>query len=201
VTVPRGVARRHADELVASRGDWIERALQRVADHADHLERTRELPLAIELRASGERITVRYASGVTRALERAGELRVSGADAEAHAVALDAWVHRAAARRLPTMLAQVSSASGLAYQHVAVRAQRTRWGSMSRRGTVSLNRSLIFLPEDLARYVMLHELVHGEVFDHSANFWRRLAEFDPACREKAAAVREAWRYVPAWAMR
>lgn len=201
VVLPRGVSRTHADRLVAERAEWIDRALEKVGAHAAHLEATRELPTEVELRATGERFEVAYASGRCRAVERAGELHVFGEDEAAWAGAVDAWLQRAAHRRLGALLAETADAEGLPLGRLTIRSQRTRWGSISRRGNVSLNRGLLFLPPELARYVVLHELVHTLRFDHSPAFWRELTARDPQARAKAHAMREAWRYVPAWATR
>lgn len=62
---------------------------------------------------------------------------------------------------------------------IEVRNQSTRWGSCSTSGTVSLNWRLLFAPPAVRRYVVVHELAHVRVRDHSDAFWRVVAEFDP----------------------
>ncbi|NIN12121.1 MAG: DUF45 domain-containing protein [Gemmatimonadales bacterium] len=79
-----------------------------------------------------------------------------------------------------------------------VRAQRTRWGSCSRRSTISLNKKLLFLPAPLVEYVMVHELCHTVHFNHSPEFWDLVRERTPEYQALEAELRTAWRYVPAW---
>jgi predicted metal-dependent hydrolase len=55
---------------------------------------------------------------------------------------------------------------------IAVRDQRSRWGSCSARGAIMLNWRLIQMPPEVADYVMLHELVHLVQPNHSRRFWR-----------------------------
>ena len=69
---------------------------------------------------------------------------------------------------------------------VTVRDQRSRWGSCSRRGAISLNWRLIQLPGPVCDYVILHELMHRRQLNHSAAFWR---EVKAVCPDHAAAER------------
>ncbi len=79
-----------------------------------------------------------------------------------------------------------------------MRSQRTRWASCSAQKNVNLNLKLLFLPEDLVRYVLVHELCHTVHFDHSPEFWGLLSSLIPHCREMQRELRDAWKYVPAW---
>ncbi len=79
---------------------------------------------------------------------------------------------RAAAR--PALVALVDAWAprvGVAPTRVVVRSQRSRWGSASRRGTISLNHRLALAPAPVAEYVVVHELCHLVHMDHSPAFW------------------------------
>jgi predicted metal-dependent hydrolase len=67
-------------------------------------------------------------------------------------------------------------------KRVTVRAQRTRWGSCSRRGTVSLNWRLVQTPDFVRDYIILHELAHLRHMNHSARFWREVERLCPEYR-------------------
>jgi predicted metal-dependent hydrolase len=64
---------------------------------------------------------------------------------------------------------------------------------------VSLNESLVFLPQALVRYVLVHELAHTRRMDHSPAFWALVEKHDAAWRTQRRALRDAWRHVPGWA--
>ena len=68
------------------------------------------------------------------------------------------------------------------YNRAGFRCQKTRWGSCSGQNNISLNVNIAFLPEELQDYILLHELVHTKVKNHSKHFW---AELDKYTRDRA----------------
>ena len=68
---------------------------------------------------------------------------------------------------------------GIAVSRVSVRNQQSRWGSCSRRGTISLNWRLVQVPRFVREYVLVHELMHRRELNHSARFWRHVAAVCP----------------------
>jgi len=71
---------------------------------------------------------------------------------------------------------------GLRFNRLFVKNQRTLWGSCSTMNNINLNASLIRLPQELQDYVILHELVHTRVKDHSSAFWSELCAILPAAK-------------------
>ena len=65
-----------------------------------------------------------------------------------------------------------------------VRDQRTRWGSASARGTISLNWRLSLVPPNVAVYVVVHELCHLVEMNHSPAFWALVEGHLPGYRER-----------------
>jgi predicted metal-dependent hydrolase len=82
-----------------------------------------------------------------------------------------------AKRQIIARLHQLAERYGFSFSKVSVRNQRTRWGSCSARGNISLNIKLVALPAELSDYVLLHELVHIRVHNHSRKFWRELDKY------------------------
>ena len=82
-----------------------------------------------------------------------------------------------ARRQIVAQLHALAERYGFKFSKVSVRNQRTRWGSCSARGNISLNIKLVALPQDLSDYVLLHELVHTRVHNHSRRFWKELDKY------------------------
>jgi len=92
---------------------------------------------------------------------------------------------RTAARELATMLAdEEAEALGVAYRRIVIRDQRTRWGSCSADGTLWFNWRLVLAPFEVLDYVVVHELCHLLVPNHSERFWRLVARRRPGWRRQ-----------------
>ena len=110
-----------------------------------------------------------------------GELAIdppppTGADLRFH---VETALFRLAIAELPARLSELAQAHALTVRRVSVRNQRSRWGSCSRRGTVSLNWRLVQVPIAVRDYIILHELAHLRHLNHSARFWAEVARLCP----------------------
>jgi len=88
-----------------------------------------------------------------------------------------------ARKMLIDRLIKISKKTGLSFNKVSIRNQKTRWGSCSFANNISLNIKLINLPEKLIDYVIYHELVHTVEKNHSRNFWNLLNHYLPESKK------------------
>ncbi len=206
VVAPVGVAPGFLLQAVETRRDWIARAFDRLtaegglAGQRPQAPRPRRLVLtafAREWRLAylpKDRPECRIAARGPR------ELVISGAvdDAGALAAACAGFCRTRAGELLRPALAAVSRETGLSYAALTIRAQRTRWGSCTAKGHISLNYTIVFLPWELCRLVMIHELCHTLELNHSPRFWAQVERFVPGCRELDARLNSARHYLPLW---
>ncbi len=90
---------------------------------------------------------------------------------------------------LPFRIKALSKEKEIEITQVQIRDQRTRWGSCSSSGTLSLNWRLILMPFALQNHILLHELAHKVELNHSDAFWGLLSNWDPDCQENRKAIR------------
>jgi predicted metal-dependent hydrolase len=93
--------------------------------------------------------------------------------------AIESHLRVLAAKELPPRLLELAASHQLAVHRVTVRDQRSRWGSCSRKRTISLNWRLIQTPPYVRDYILLHELMHLREMSHSARFWREVERVCP----------------------
>jgi predicted metal-dependent hydrolase len=93
-----------------------------------------------------------------------------------------AHLRRLAERELPALTRELAQFHGIAIERVTIRNQKTRWGSCSARGTISLNWRLIQAPAFVRDYLIIHELMHRRQMNHSARYWKLVADAFPDYR-------------------
>ncbi len=84
-----------------------------------------------------------------------------------------------AAAILPARAAHFAPMVGVSYQRIAIRAQRTRWGSCSSQGNLNFNCLLVLCPPEVLDYVVIHELCHRKELNHSPRFWAEVEKYCP----------------------
>lgn len=95
---------------------------------------------------------------------------------------LDKKLRPLALKLIKTSLTELSVQFSFKYGHVSVRNQSSRYGSCSSRGNLNFNWQIIFFPPDKFRHILLHELTHLDIKNHSSKFWAQLSVYDPNSR-------------------
>ncbi len=80
---------------------------------------------------------------------------------------------------LESRLKHFNQSYNFSFRRIAIRNQRSRWGSCSSKGNLNFNYRLCLLPPDLADYIIVHELCHLGQMNHSKHFWQLVAKAIP----------------------
>jgi predicted metal-dependent hydrolase len=204
VVVPARTSRLTVERFVERHRTWIEKKRAEARRNAAPPEPFP--PETIHLTGVGEAWRLHVAGGSGRPRLRVttpGLLTLQGDVTNARGVqnALRRWLTSRAAETLAPILERLSREMELPYRRLAVRRQRTRWGSCSVRGTISLNCCLLFQSPEVVRYLLIHELAHVRHMNHSARFWDLVARHCPNCRQLDRELLDGWRRVPSWVFR
>lgn len=196
IVVPVGVNAHAVRDFVQRFTPWINRKVAAMRCFVAPME---AVPPCVEFAFTGERLGVEWLQASARKLEHRGDrITVQAPDDSAARALLRGWLKGAAEKRLAPQLLQLASDLKYPVARVSIRCQRTRWGSCSTRGTVSLNCSLVFLRPQVVRYLFIHELAHTRHMNHSASFWRLVEKLEPDYRNLDRELLAGWRTVPAW---
>lgn len=180
-TIPVRGSEREAWRFVEQHREWLERARARqqarpraavvwaIGTRVLWRGEMSEVRVAVE----GERPQVCLGADVFRVAVLQGDLRPT----------LEAHFARRARIELPARTWELSAVAGVEVRHVAVRNQRSRWGSCSATGTISLNWRLVQTPDFVRDYIIHHELMHLREMNHSERFWARVEEVCPGWRD------------------
>jgi predicted metal-dependent hydrolase len=174
LTMPEQGSKHEATLFLEKNLGWIEKQYQRILS----------LPERTTNWAAGTKIWFRGEQTVIEQLQpgviRIGKIEI-GVKTETtdfrHAI--ERHLRILAARELPLRLAELAAVNKLSPGKITVRNQRTRWGSCSRQGNISLNWRLIQTPEFVRDYIMLHELAHLRHMNHSVKYWEEVRRLCP----------------------
>ena len=195
VVIPPRFPRRQIDGILQQHAGWINRQLQK----HQHSFSPPALPEQLTLTLIGQSHPIHYVPAERPRLRSIDQtLRIEHAD-EAQAIDLLRQHVRCQAREiLSPMLQQVADEFGFRYQKISIRSQKTRWGSCSSAGAISLNDQLVFLPAETVRYLLIHELCHTRQMNHSPAFWRLVQQCCADYRQHDRLLSDGRRFVPDW---
>jgi predicted metal-dependent hydrolase len=183
-----------------------------IAEHRDWIRKTRSrfqalrppeptLPATIELQALGKEFRTHFVVGESaKCRERDGLLSLAAPELNPEHCwpLLRDWLKKQGRQHLIAETQQLANETGLSPERVHVRLQRTRWGSCSTSGTISLNAAALLRPRAEMRYVIIHELCHLQHMNHSKRFWKLVESFVPEYKSLEKTLDAAWQTSPRW---
>ena len=175
VYAPRQMRLRDVDALVRSSAGQIAQMHEKLDRQLDADRQAHPVTEGSAVAVEGEMKTLRLHQGRTRAEVQDGELHLwlnDPKDGEAVRAALKSTLAALALERSRQRISVFQPVIGGEFGRVAVRDQRSRWGSCSSKHNLNFNWKLIMAPPQVLDYVVIHELCHLHEFNHSARFWR-----------------------------
>ena len=186
VVYPRHANKNQALEFLLEKRHWIEKQTRYIESLKNTTANT--LPTQLVFPSLNETWVLNYQQPVTQSnntvSQRPGKLLIKTTDGTDKSAidSLKRWLKQHAQRYLEPQFNQIVHNSALKSQSLSWRCQKTRWGSCNQNGAINLNIKLLFLPAQLIRYVMLHELCHTKHMHHNRAFWHCLQQHLPDAR-------------------
>ena len=188
VRAPRAMPRAAIDRFVQEKAGWIARKLAEVAAR-NALRAVHGFSPGYTLPFLGREYPVRETSGPHALFDGECFLMPHGLTDESRSREAERlyrtfareWVQRAVARYAPIVGAWPAG--------VGISGARTRWGSCSAKGRLNFSYRLMFVPEDAADYVVVHELAHLIEHNHSVRFWAQVERVLPDRKAREALLK------------
>jgi len=183
VRAPMWASQNQIDSFLSDKRRWIDQARVHMA----------ELPARETLSAShgatfpylGRPITLQYVN-TSRATLRGDILFLPITASQQGTVPIVRWLETQARKELSARVTLLAQQYGFPLPHFRLTRAKGRWGSMSGRSNISLNRALILCPPEMIDYVILHELCHIPQPNHSPAFWAQVQRCLPDYKARRA---------------
>jgi predicted metal-dependent hydrolase len=214
VSAPRWVPLGEIEAALLEKQDWILRKMQEMQQHQQRLQGARiEWRDGVVLPFLGQRLRVVLAPDHPFQ-ERGGQLQaleqvLPGEPAQQlliglphHATeaqlrdAVQAWLMRQAKAHFTQRLTHFAPQLGVQWQRLSLSSAATRWGSASADGSIRLNWRLVHFTPEVIDYVVVHELSHLQVMNHSPAFWETVGQVLPDYASRRALLKDE--QVPRW---
>lgn len=195
LSLPHGFPLRDGETFLARNADWVFQQLEKHQKRAAKNSRLslpsdvlllRGVPVRVEVIPEAKRkARARVENGNGHLL-----IRIPVGAEETVPSVLESYLRELARSEIQQTVDLLARRMGVRPRSLTIRDQRTRWGSCSSSGTLSFNWRLIMVPPTVMDYVVIHELAHMIVPNHSPQFWAQVARYYPAFKDARAWLRK-----------
>ena len=189
VRAPQHTPQAYIDQFLSAKDDWIQRKVQFIHQHRQP-QSGEGLEGAQGVYYLGELFPLQPAPRARTAQIHGKTILVPAGNPQEMKTHFLRFYRRQAQKTLPPIVILLASRHGFAPSRVRISGARTRWGSCSTKGTISLSWRLMMVPLPLIEYVILHELTHLKIHNHSAKFWQSLQALLPDYDTRRKQLRE-----------
>ena len=175
-TVPRRGSIKEAKAFAERNLEWINKQLQK---HQAQPVKSHSWQHGTEILYRGQTVTLDVGQNSHGNIVTFADQSIRVINPANVRPAIERHLWKLAAKELPKRTIELTELHNISIQRITVRNQRSRWGSCSRRGTISLNWRLIQAPAFVRDYIILHELMHRREANHSKRYWQHVAVVCP----------------------
>ena len=182
VVLPWGIPKKQAHNFIHKKSLWILKNIKKIENTATN--KNTIFPDDLDLKLLNERWEIEYIkseNNTIQLLEKPdNHLEIKGdiKDWELVKTVLNKWCKVKAKLIFTQMMEDLAEEHGFYFNRLSIRSQKTRWGSCSMAKNISLNSKLLFMPSNVVKYVMIHELCHTIEMNHSSRFWQLVEDCD-----------------------
>lgn len=180
VRIPYGVSMEHVERFIADKRSWIEKKQEKF--HSLGVKhKPKQFSEGEEFIFAGRAYPLEIIAGTAAriSLTPDGKLRITQKCLEAPKHYIEWFYKQYAMKYIVSRIAELARAFGYKYNTVRINSAKTRWGSCSASGNINFSWRLAMMPPEMSDYVIVHELVHLEIRDHSRRFYARMSELMP----------------------
>jgi predicted metal-dependent hydrolase len=173
-------------DFVETKADWIRK--KQAQARTEHLP-PRQFAEGERFLYVGKPYPLKFVPPQRPALQLGNAFRLSRSARPRAKAAFIRWYKARAVEVIGGRVDRFARQCGFAYERIRITSARARWGSCSSRGTLSFTYRLVMAPLEIIDYVVVHELVHLKVKNHSKRFWSQVAAILPEYKRHIAWLR------------
>jgi hypothetical protein len=195
VRAPLQASRAQIDYLVQEKADWIQEKQNWQKSHPEVLHHKKYIT-GEHFYYLGNAYPMEVVSAANPLLELQGDRFHLAQAALPHAEKVFInWYHQQARHVIGELVRKRADGQGLAYRSLRITSAKRRWGSCGAKGTLNFSWRLVMAPQSVIDYVIVHELVHLEIRNHSRAYWDRVAHWMPDYKQQVAWLKANGRYL------
>jgi len=194
ITSPKKLSGKRINQICNDNKDWIN------TQQLKHpIKPPTALPTQLNLVALEKTYELSFIITEKSSIRKTGShLMIKACHQEQQVNVLKKWIRKQAKTLFDLKLKQWSLETQLHYSKLSVRSQKSRWGSCSSTGTISLNDQLLFMPLSILDYIIVHELCHTVQPNHSAQYWALVNLHYPNYKQEEALLAQYSKKIPHW---
>lgn len=173
IVSPHKLSHSNVNQLINKYSTWINNQLRIIEEHRNRNINSNEIVIL------GKSYNLVWKDNSDKNVCISNDTITINAPKYAQEKVLLKWLKNKSKEYLTNQTSSIAKLHNFNYNRITIRDQKSRWGSCSNRGNLSLNWRLILTPPEVCDYVIIHELVHTRYLNHSKKFWSCVKELCP----------------------